>query len=122
MPKLELYSLAGFHSAGFNAPKLHFFFRENYVLSFARITCSRLTTNYHALSFTLNMFKIFMTVEDSFDRLTERMIVYDSLGSKLSSQLSSTIMHRLIIKLVMKFQNRGEPNTLSRFQKIVRFC
>ena len=51
-------------------------------------TRSRLTANYHTLSYTiidyhqlsfaLNMFKIVMIVDDSFSRLTARMIVDDS--------------------------------------------
>ena len=58
-------------------------------------TRSRLTANYHALSyiiidchqksFALNMFKIVMIVDDTFSRLTARMIVDDSLdGNELA--------------------------------------
>ena len=36
--------------------------------------------HYHQLSFTLNMFKIVMIVDDSFSRLTVCMIVDDGLG------------------------------------------
>ena len=67
-------------------------------------TRSRLTANYHALSYTiidyhqlsfaLNMFKIAMIVDDSFSRLTARMIVDDSLdGNELAHyhRLSRTV-------------------------------
>ena len=40
-------------------------------------TCSHLT-DYHQLSFALNMFKIVMVVDDRFSRLTVCMIVDDS--------------------------------------------
>ena len=70
-------------------------------------TRSRLTANYHALSYTiidyhqlsfaLNMFKIVMIVDDSFSLLTARMIVDDSwwqFGWKWARALSLTITHR----------------------------
>ena len=34
--------------------------------------------DYHQLSFSLSLFKFFMIVDDSFSRLTTRMIVHDS--------------------------------------------
>ena len=36
--------------------------------------------DYHQLSFSLNLFKFFMIVDDSFSRLTTRMIVHDSFS------------------------------------------
>ena len=36
--------------------------------------------DYHQLSFSLSLFKIFMIVDDSFSRLTTRMIVHDSFS------------------------------------------
>ena len=36
--------------------------------------------NYHQLSFSLSLFKFFMIVDDSFSRLTTRMIVHDSFS------------------------------------------
>ena len=36
--------------------------------------------DYHQLSFTLSLFKFFMIVDDSFSRLTTRMIVHDSFS------------------------------------------
>ena len=36
--------------------------------------------NYHQLSFSLNLFKFFVIVDDSFSRLTTRMIVHDSFS------------------------------------------
>ena len=36
--------------------------------------------DYHQLSFSLGLFKFFMIVDDSFSRLTTRMIVHDSLS------------------------------------------
>ena len=36
--------------------------------------------DYHQLSFGLNLFKFFMIVDDSFSRLTTRMIVHDSFS------------------------------------------
>ena len=36
--------------------------------------------DYHQLSFSLSLFKFFMIVDDSFSRLTTRMIVYDSFS------------------------------------------
>ena len=36
--------------------------------------------DYHALSYTLNMFKIFKIVDDSLDRLTMRMIAQKLLN------------------------------------------
>ena len=36
--------------------------------------------DYHQLSFRLSLFKFFMTVDDSFSRLTTRMIVHDSFS------------------------------------------
>ena len=35
---------------------------------------------YHQLSFSLSLFKFFMIVDDSFSRLTTRMIVHDSFS------------------------------------------
>ena len=59
-------------------------------------TRSRLTANYHALSYTiidyhqisfaLNMFKIVMIVDDSFSRLTARMIVDRIVWMEMSSR------------------------------------
>ena len=37
--------------------------------------------DYHQLSFSLSLFKFFMIVDDSFSRLTTRMIVHDSFPS-----------------------------------------
>ena len=39
------------------------------------------TIHYHQLSFILSLFKFFMIVNDSFPRLTTRMIVHDSFLS-----------------------------------------
>ena len=39
---------------------------------------SRTVIDYHQLSFSLSLFKFFMIVDDSFSRLTTRMIVHDS--------------------------------------------
>ena len=36
--------------------------------------------DYHQLSFSLSLFKFFMIVDDSFSRLTTRMIVHDSFS------------------------------------------
>ena len=36
--------------------------------------------DYHQLSFSLNLFKFFRIVDDSFSRLTTRMIVHDSFS------------------------------------------
>ena len=36
--------------------------------------------DYHQLSFSLSLFKFFMRVDDSFSRLTTRMIVHDSFS------------------------------------------
>ena len=36
--------------------------------------------DYHRLSFSLSLFKFFMIVDDSFSRLTTRMIVHDSFS------------------------------------------
>ena len=36
--------------------------------------------DYHQLSFSLSLFKFFMIVDDSFSRLTRRMIVHDSFS------------------------------------------
>ena len=36
--------------------------------------------DYHQLSFSLSLFKFFMIVNDSFSRLTTRMIVHDSFS------------------------------------------
>ena len=36
--------------------------------------------DYHQLSFSLSLFKFFMIVDDSFSRLTMRMIVHDSFS------------------------------------------
>ena len=47
--------------------------------------------DYHQLSFTLNMFKIFVIVDDSFSRLTTRMIVHDSLERLNYYRLSCTV-------------------------------
>ena len=38
-------------------------------------------TDYHQLSFSLSLFKFFMIVDDSFSRLTTRMIVHDSFSA-----------------------------------------
>ena len=46
--------------------------------------------HYHRVSFTLNMFKTFMIVDDSFSRLSTRMIVYDSLERLHYHRLSRT--------------------------------
>ena len=37
--------------------------------------------DYHQLSFSLSLFKFFMIVDDSFSRLTTRMIVHDSFSA-----------------------------------------
>ena len=42
---------------------------------------ARLNTNYHRLSCSLDMCKFNMIVDDSFYRLNERMIVYDSFSA-----------------------------------------
>ena len=40
--------------------------------------------DYHQLSFSLSLFKFFMIVDDSFSRLTTRMIVHDSFSVSCS--------------------------------------
>ena len=40
--------------------------------------------DYHQLSFSLSLFKFFTIVDDSFSRLTTRMIVHDSFRSAVS--------------------------------------
>ena len=42
--------------------------------------CPRLPGPYHQLSFSLSLFKFFMIVDDSFSRLTTRMIVHGSFS------------------------------------------
>ena len=43
-----------------------------------RLSCTII--DYHQLSFSLILFKLFMIVDDSFSRLTTRMIVHDSFS------------------------------------------
>ena len=43
-----------------------------------RLSCTII--DYHQLSFSLSLFKFFMIVDDSFSRLTTRMIVHDSFS------------------------------------------
>ena len=66
--------------------------------------------DYHQLSFSLSLFKFFMVVDDSFSRLTSRMIVHDSFsvscfGNHWPDSGQKTCWHPLSLRKIHTFTN-----------------
>ena len=64
--------------------------------------------DYHQLSFSLSLFKFFMIVDDSFSRLTTRMIVHDSFsvscfGNRWPDRGQKTCCHPLSSRKIHTF-------------------
>ena len=78
--------------------------------------------DYHQLSFRLSLFKFFMIVDDSFSRLTTRMIVHDSFsvscfGNHWPDSGQKTCCRSLSLRKIRSFTSMsyGRPFSINIF-------
>ena len=80
--------------------------------------------DYHKLSFSLTLFKFFMIVDDSFSRLTTRMIVHDSFsvscfGNHWPDSGQKTYCRPLLLRKIHTFKSLsyGTPFGIHIFKR-----